>query len=77
MSTGTMNILTGAGDTKIIWDSEKRDEVDAARNHFDDLLKKKYLAFRAEGREGSRGEQIKRFDPDLERIIMVPPSVGG
>ena len=77
MSTGTMSVLTGAGDTKLMWDSENRDEVQAARDHFDDLLKKRYLAFKAEGREGTRGEQIRKFDPDLERIIMVPPSVGG
>ena len=77
MSTGTMCILTGAGDTKLMWDSDNRDEVQAARDHFDDLLKKRYLAFKAEGREGTRGEQIRKFDPDLERIIMVPPSVGG
>jgi len=77
MSTGTMCVMTGAGDTKILWDSSNRVEVDAARDHFNDLVKKRYLAFKAEGREGTRGSQIRDFDPNLERIIMVPPSVGG
>lgn len=77
MSVGTMNVLTGAGDTKIIWDSAHREEVESARRHFDELIGKRYLAFKAEGREGSKGEQIRKFDPALERIIMVPPSVGG
>ena len=73
----TMHVLDSGGDTKIMWDRDNRDEVNSAREHFKELRKKQYLAFKAEGREGTRGSQITEFDPDLERIIMVPRSVGG
>lgn len=74
---GAMLVLNSRGDTKIMWDRRNAEEVRAAREHFRELLGKHYLAFRAEGREGTRGEQIREFDPDIERIIMVPRSVGG
>jgi len=60
-----------------MWDADKQDEVDAARSMFNHLRNKHYLAFKAEGKEGRQGSQIDRFDPDLERIIMVPRMVGG
>lgn len=73
----TMHVLDAGGDTRIMWDSDNEEEVKAAREHFRELRKKHYLAFKAEGREGLRGSQIDDFDPNLERIIMVPRSVGG
>jgi hypothetical protein len=65
------------GDTKLIWDSGKDDEVEAARSTFDKLTKKGYVAFRAEGKDGHAGAQIKAFDPEAERIILVPKMQGG
>lgn len=65
------------GDTKLMWDSGKEDEVEAARATFDKLTKKGYIAFRAEGKDGHQGEKIKSFDPDAERIILVPKIAGG
>lgn len=73
----TLHVLDSGGDTRIMWNRDNRDEVAAAKQHFRDLRAKHYLAFKAEGREGTRGTQINDFDPDLERIIMVPRSVGG
>ncbi len=32
---------------------------------------------KAEGKKGDKGEQIRTFDPDAERIILVKPLVGG
>jgi hypothetical protein len=72
-----MHVLDSGGDTKIMWNADNHDEVQAAKAHFKLLREKHYLAFKAEGREGTRGTQINEFDPDLERIIMVPRSVGG
>ena len=74
---GEMHVLDSSGYTKIMWNRNERDEVRAAREHFNLLRGKHYLAFRAEGSEGRRGTQIDEFDPDIERIIMVPRSVGG
>lgn len=64
------------GDLKVIWDSEKQEEVDAAKEQFDKLIKKGYLAYKV-GEKGKPSTQIKKFDPDLEKIIMSPQVVGG
>ena len=75
--TGVMHTLDRTGDTRIMWDKDNADEVSAARRQFDDLLKKGYAAFRAIGKKGDQGDQIRRFDPDAERIILVKQLVGG
>lgn len=74
---GWLEILDHTGDSKLIWDRHNRDEVDAAQAMFDSLTRKRYLAFQAEGDDGRKGKQISKFDPNMERIIMVPPMVGG
>jgi len=65
-----------AGDTKIVWDSDKPDEVGAARDTFNKLKKKGYLAFSVRDK-GHKGDQINEFDPDAEKLIMAPPMAGG
>lgn len=72
-----MMVLDHNGDTKLMWDASKRDEVNAAREMFDSLRKKQYLAFKAVGEDGRKGEQIDKFDPNIERLIMIPRMVGG
>lgn len=65
------------GDTKLTWDPRRPEEVQAARLQFDYLVKeKKYAAFRMEA-SGEKGEQIRTFDAQAERIIMAPPMQGG
>jgi hypothetical protein len=66
-----------AGDTKLMWDSENEDEVETARSTFEKLTKKGYAAFKAEGKDGHAGAQIKKFDPEAERIILIPQMQGG
>ena len=63
------------GDIKLIWDSENEDEVELAEKQFKDALKKKFTAYAVKGK-GKKGEKLEEFDPDIERIIMVPPAVG-
>lgn len=72
-----MHTLDHTGDQKVMWDSAQADEVDAARETFTRLRKAGYLAYKAEGRKGERGEQIREFDPEAERIILVKPHQGG
>jgi len=43
---GELRILGKEGDTKVIWDPDNKDEVKAAREQFDTLKAKKFLAFR-------------------------------
>jgi len=66
-----------AGDLRIIWDRTKPDEVAAARAAFDSLKAKRYLAYRVGDKEGQKGALVRDFDPQLERLIMSPPLVGG
>jgi hypothetical protein len=72
-----MHTLDRTGDQKVMWDKDNEDEVESARRTFDDLTGKGYMAYKAEGRKGTQGEQIRRFDPDAERIILVKPHAGG
>lgn len=72
-----MHTLDRTGDQRVMWDADSEDEVAAARRTFDDLTKKGYMAYRAEGKKGEQGEQIRQFDPAAERIILVKPHVGG
>jgi hypothetical protein len=72
-----MEIVDGTGDTKLIWDRANPDEVENARQTYDRLKKKRYQAFRVVGEKGAKGESMAEFDPQAERMIMVPAMVGG
>lgn len=65
------------GDLKLIWNKNEADEVASVRAQFDKLRSKGYLAFKVEGKDGAKGEQITTFDPNAERIILAPPLKGG
>lgn len=73
---GEIATMGTSGDVKTIWDRTKPDEVDNARSTFDNLRKKGYLAFKVDSK-GEKGEQIDKFDPAAEKMIMVPPMMGG
>ena len=65
-----------AGDLKVIWDKDNSDEVCAAESQFNSLTKKGFLAYSVTAK-GEKGKMIKDFDPDAEKIIMIPKIVGG
>lgn len=71
-----MELMGPEGDTKLMWDKHSEDEVEAAKATFDKLRARGYLAFKAK-KDGSQGEQMDKFDPKAERIIMSPPMQGG
>lgn len=73
---GALHVLDHTGDTKLIWDRKNEDEVEAAKEMFKKLRKKGYLAYTVT-KDGSKGEVIKDFDPDAEKIILSPPIAGG
>lgn len=74
--TGTLCVMDHTGDTKLMWDRARPDEVDAARATFDNLRKKGYLAYKVKA-DGAAGEVITEFDPTAEKVILCPPVVGG
>lgn len=66
-----------AGDVKVMWDRTKKIEVDAMRKLFADLRSKGYAAYTVNDKDGNKGTVVREFDPDLERLIMIPPMAGG
>lgn len=66
-----------SGDTRHMWDKGNDVEVKAARKLFDELKKKGHLIYAAVGKEGTKGELMREFDPTAERIIATPQLQGG
>lgn len=74
----TMAIMGRKGDTKVIWSKDNAEEVQAARNTFNDLVRGKgFAAYSVKAKTGEKHERIREFDPNAESIIIVPPMVGG
>ena len=73
---GNLSVLDNTGDIKTTWDKDNAEEVEAARKTFNDLKRKKYIAYSV-GKGGKKDEIIHEFDENLEMMIMIPPVVGG
>lgn len=73
---GLLSILDESGDVRQIWDSTNADEVAHARQTFKDFKAKGYTAYKV-NKKGEKGEIINEFDPEAEKIIMAPTTVGG
>lgn len=71
-----MAVMDSSGDTKYIWDVNSKDEIKAAHKAFKTLIKKGYMAYSVKD-NGNKNEQIHDFDPELGKIIMIPPIQGG
>lgn len=70
-----LRILSNIGDVRISWNSSSIEEVNTARETFDKKISQGWSAFRE--KVGIKGDKIKIFDPDAERIVLVPPISGG
>lgn len=73
---GELAVMNSTGDTKVIWDPHNADEVAAAKAQFDALRKKGFIAYTV-NKKGDKGEIIREFDPNAEKIILSPPLAGG
>ena len=65
-----------AGDTKVIFDPENEEEVDVAKEQFDNLIEKGFTAFKVD-KEGNKGTRVKKFNPKEGKYIFLPPIQGG
>lgn len=74
---GEMAVMGRSGDTKVIWDADNETEVENARRTFKELTGKGFAAWSVKGRNGDKDHRITEFDPEAERVILVPPMVGG
>jgi len=74
---GEIREINRKGDLKLSWDSDNEKEVAAAKEVFDKRVKEEGWAAFAEKRLGGKGDRIKTFDPNAERIVLVPQIAGG
>jgi hypothetical protein len=81
MTMHVMNILDQTGHTTHGWDPDNDDEVAIARAAFESATSRGYHAFRVEegegGKPGQRGTRMTSFDPDAEKMILMPQLQGG
>lgn len=66
-----------AGDLKINWDKNKPDEVATARAAFEKAKKRGLLMYKTTRFGAKTGTQLHEFDPKAEKIVGMPPMVGG
>ena len=66
-----------SGDTKVIWDPENEDEIEAAEAQFDVLIDKGFKAYKVDKKGEKIGMVIKKFKPNVGKLIMVPAIAGG
>lgn len=71
-----LSVLDVTGDTRLMWDRNNPEEVARAKQRFDEMKAKRYLAYKVT-KKGDQGEVLKDFDPAAERIILTPPMRGG
>jgi len=69
-------VLDHTGDTRIIWNADKADEVENAKETFKRMKAKGYIAYSV-NRAGDKGTVLKDFDPEAEKMILAPQTVGG
>ena len=75
---GELRVMGRGGDTKLSWNAENVAEVENARRTFEELVTVKgFAAWSVKGRSGEKDKRITAFDPEAERILIVPPMVGG
>ena len=74
---GEMKFLSNEGDTKISWNPEKEKEVSIAKDKFDELLKKGFIAFRVDDKGKKTSRRIYEFLPYAGTILLIPPIAGG
>jgi hypothetical protein len=80
---GTLHVLSQAGDQHVTWDALAAQTGDPAalamrqeaERLFATVHARRGGAFRTT--LGQPAERIEQFDPSAERIVLIPPVVGG
>lgn len=73
---GEMSIMDRSGHKQLNWNLDRLEEVAAAKETFDALIKEGYSAF-ASTTTAEPKHTIKEFDPTMKDVVMVPRTVGG
>ena len=74
---GTLSIMdVEKGDIRLEWNPENKEEVSQAEKAYKAAVDKGFIAARMYY-NGKKGEQLTKFDKFAERILLIPPIVGG
>jgi hypothetical protein len=73
---GEMSVMDGTGHSTLTWTADDPDRIAAAREAFDNLIRKGYSAFGSKAKTDAK-HALDRFDPTMEELVMVPRTVGG
>ncbi len=80
MAIREMEVLDVTGHTTRKWDTSNEAEMKTVQRIFDDLTRKGYKAFafsKGAGDDGMTGQPRSTFDPEAEKMLMVPPIQAG
>ncbi len=76
--TGCLIIPTwDKGHAQVNWNKHDPKDVEVARQAFMKQKALGYAAYRVDPKSGDKGEVLKEFDANAEKIILVPPFAGG
>ena len=80
MAVHEMEILDATGHTTKRWDESNEAEMQVVQRLFADLTTKGYKAFsvnKVAGRNEIATKSMKAFDPEAEKMLLVPPIQAG
>lgn len=80
MAIHELEVLDVTGHTTRKWDTAKESEMKIVRGIFADLTTKGYKAFSVErgaGNNATASAARRAFDPEAEKILLVPPIQAG
>lgn len=73
---GSIVHLNHEGDTRYSWDRTNQIECEAAREHFEDLKKRGFLAFKVNRATGAKQKKpAKEFDPKAGKYVYLSPEM--
>jgi hypothetical protein len=76
---GMISKLDESGDSRIEWDPEVEEEVKVAEDMFKTSMKIPGMKAYEVSKDGTKNisRPLKRFNPNAEKIILVPQIAGG
>jgi hypothetical protein len=74
---GLLCVMDTTGDTRLMWDPSRPDEVATARAAFDAAKARGMVAYRVAESGERTPETIRDFDPTAAKIILAPALAGG
>ena len=65
------------GHAEVHWKKSDKKDTDIARETFIKYKAQGYAIYRVDPKTGDKGELLKEFDPNAEKLIAVAPMAGG